>query len=404
METFAISLDQFCSQLCERAGLPSDVVQKSTEQWRAETRHPDSVENLAEWLIGKGLISEFHAEALLSGIEGPVVIGPYEVAERLASGNLGGVYRARHRETGQPVSLKVFSSQNRTTKEQAARIRREVRLLAQLNHPNVVRAFDCGEAHGVRYVAFEELQGETLGSWLDRQGAMDSKDACRFALDIAEGLGALHEQGIVHRDICPEAIWIDDGGRAKILEFGAAKDTSPQPDDESQVLTTDGTVIGRYDYMSPEQAKDARAVTPGSDIFSLGATLYHCLAGQAPFHDKNPMRVMMKVVGEEPAPLSSLPYDIPRELNDVVAGMLVKNPAKRFQSAKDVIRGLKPFASTLPGAEPEQPADVDPAFLEWANSSPEAPSVGLDPNLARFFTRMAQRDERRARARLRGPA
>ncbi|MFM8771745.1 MAG: serine/threonine protein kinase, partial [Candidatus Kapaibacterium sp.] len=275
MDTTTLSVDQFCGYLCDRVGLSADILQKSTEQWRAETRHPTSAESLADWLIGKGLISEFHAEALLSGIEGPVVIGPYEVAEQLASGSLGGVYRARHRNTGQRVSLKIFPSQHHTSREQTARINREVRLLAQLNHPNVVRAFDCGEAHGVRYVAFEELEGETLGAWLDRQGAMDFHHACRFALDIAEGLGVLHEQGIVNRDICPEAIWIDNSGRAKILEFGSAKDTAAQADGEGQGLTTDSAVIGRYDYMSPEQAKDARAVTAASDLFSLGATLYH---------------------------------------------------------------------------------------------------------------------------------
>jgi len=394
-----ISVDGFCKQLRDRGLLANDLLEKSIKQWQAETKRPDSAEQFGDWLVGKGLISEFHAEALLSGIDGPIVIGPYEVAERVVSGNLGGVYRARHCETGQPVSLKVFPSQQHTTSEQAARIKREVRLLSQLNHPNVVRAFDYGEAHGVRYVAFEDLSGETLDVWLGREGAMDYHDACRFALDIAEGLGVLHERGIVHRDVCPDTIWIDHSGRAKLLEFGAAKDTSAHSGDEAEGLTTDSTVIGRYDYMSPEQAKDARSVTAASDLFSLGATLYHCLAGKAPFHDPNPMRVMMKVVTEQPAPVSSLPFGIPRELDDVIAGMLAKDSAKRFQKAQDVIRGLRPFASVLSDAEPEQPAELDPAFLEWVQSSSESPSVGLDPNLARFFTRMAHRDERRARSR-----
>lgn len=396
-----LSVDDFCNQLRDRELLAAEVLAQRVAQWQAETRHPDSAEHLGDWLVGQGLISEFHAESLLAGIKGPIVIGPYEVAERLASGNLGGVYRARHRDTGQAVSLKVFPSQHHMTKEQAARIRREVRLLAQLDHPNVVRSFDCGEAHGVRYVAFEDLHGETLDAWIDREGAMDFHDACRFALDVAEGLRALHEQGIVHRDVCPEAIWIDASGRAKLLEFGAAKDMSAQSGDEAEGLTTDSTVIGRYDYMSPEQAKDARSVTPASDLFSLGATLYHCLAGKAPFHDPNPMRVMMKVVTEQPAAVSSLPFGIPRPLDDVMAGLLAKDPAKRFQKAQDVVLGLRPFASTLPDTEPQKTAEVDPTFLEWVNSAPEVPVVGLDPNLARFFTRMAHRDERRARSRAR---
>lgn len=397
-----ISVDDLCQQLRKRELLATELLDKSIQQWRAETKRPDSAEHFADWLVGNGLISEFHAESLLAGIDGPIVIGPYEVAERLASGNLGGVYRARHRDTGQAVSLKVFSSQHYTTPERAARIKREVRLLSQLNHPNVVRAFDYGEAHGVRYVAFEDLNGETLDVWLGREGAMDFHDSCRFALDIAEGLKVLHEQGIVHRDVCPETIWIDHSGRAKLLEFGAAKDTSAESGDEAEGLTTDSTVIGRYDYMSPEQAKDPRAVTAASDLFSLGATLYHCLAGKAPFNDPNPMRVMMKVVTEQPAPVSSLPFGIPRELDDVVSGMLAKDPAKRFQKAQDVIRGLRPYVPELSNAEAQQPDELDPAFLEWVQSSPEAPSVGLDPNLARFFTRMAHRDERRARSRARG--
>lgn len=396
-----ISVDDLCQQLRKRELLATELLDKSIKQWRAETKRPDSAEHLADWLVGKGLISEFHAEALLSGIDGPIVIGPYEVAERLVSGNLGGVYRARHRDTGQAVSLKVFPSQHHTTPERAARIKREVRLLSQLNHPNVVRAFDYGEAHGVRYVAFEDLNGETLDVWLGREGAMDFHDSCRFARDVAEGLKALHEQGIVHRDVCPDTIWIDHSGRAKLLEFGAAKDTSAQSGDEAEGLTTDSTVIGRYDYMSPEQAKDARSVTAASDLFSLGATLYHCLAGKAPFHDPNPMRVMMKVVTEQPPPVSSLPFGIPRELDDVVSGMLAKDPAKRFQKAQDVIRGLQPYASLLSDAEPQQSDELDPSFLDWVQSTPESPSVGLDPNLARFFTRMAHRDERRARSRAR---
>lgn len=399
MYATAVSVDQLCSHLQEHAKIPMGVIQSSTKQWLAETRHPDSAEKLADWLVDKGIITDIHAAAALSGVEGPIVIGPYEVDEQIATGTAGGLYRAVHRESGKPVSMKIFVSQQRMTKEQAERARREVRLRAQLNHPSVVRSFDFGESNEVKYIVLEDLRGETLGARLARHGSMDYRDACRIAVDIAEGLDALHEQGIVHRDISPDGIWIDEvAGRAKLLEFGAAKASSSDQQGDGQVLTTANTMIGLYDYMSPEQAKDARTVTAVSDLFSLGSTLYHCLAGNPPFHDANPMRILMKVVSESPVPVSTLPHGIPHELDDVLTGLLAKDPADRFQSAKDVVRGLSPFAAQ-PSDAAAAATDLDPAFSDWLQSLPETPSVGLSPKLARFFALMSERDERRGRAR-----
>jgi serine/threonine protein kinase len=319
-------------------------------------------------------------------------------------GRLGGIFRAVHKAFDQPVSLKVFPSSLSNDPEKLARIGRELRVYAQLDHPNIVRSFEIGHLGDITYVALEQLNGETLAARIERNGRLHCVTACRIARDVASGLQNLHENEIIHRDVRPENIWIDVNGIPKLMEFGAARDALAYVDvDEGQpALTTSGTVFGEYDYMAPEQASDTRQADERSDIYSLGCVLYECLTGRPPFEEKNPVRLVLKHATEDPDAPSGMFDDIPKQVDETLSGMLAKQPDDRFQTAKEVVFALDQYVPK--DAEPEQVEviEVSPAYLEWARSQiPEEPvrmaddAVGVSPELTEFLSWMTVRDARR---------
>ncbi|MGA9393599.1 MAG: protein kinase [Candidatus Sulfotelmatobacter sp.] len=292
-------------------------------------------------------------------------LGPYEIHSSLGAGGMGEVYRARDGRLNRDVAIKILPASFSTDPDRLQRFAQESRAAAALNHPNILSIYDIGEDHGAPYVVSELLEGETLRDRL-RDTALPSRKAIDYAQQIASGLAAAHERGIVHRDLKPENIFITHDGRIKILDFGLAKFTRPEADasgeEPTQVVATDaGTVMGTVGYMAPEQVRgkpaDARA-----DIFAFGAILYEMLSGKRAFHGDSPVDTMSAILKEDPPDLSETNRNVPPALERIVRHCLEKNPAERFQSARDVafnLGALTDISTTSRGAIraiPEEPS------------------------------------------------
>jgi WD40 repeat protein len=271
-------------------------------------------------------------------------LGPYEIQAPIGAGGMGEVYRARDARLNRDVAIKILPASFSTDPERLQRFAQESRAAAALNHPNILSIFDIGEDHGAPYVVSELLEGETLRDRL-RNGPLTSRKAIDYAQQIASGLAAAHEKGIVHRDLKPENLFITNDGRAKILDFGLAKVTRPEADlsgdaPTMQSGTEAGTVMGTAGYMAPEQVR-GKPADPRSDIFAFGAILYEMLSGKRAFHGDSAVDTMSAILKEEPPDLAETNRNVSPALERIVRHCLEKNPAERFQSARDVAFNLE---------------------------------------------------------------
>jgi eukaryotic-like serine/threonine-protein kinase len=278
--------------------------------------------------------------ALRSGTK----LGPYEIQSSIGAGGMGEVYRARDSRLGRDVAIKVLPTSFSADPDRLQRFAQECRATAALNHPNILSIFDIGEDHAAPYVVSELLEGETLRDRL-REGALTSRKAIDYARQIASGLAAAHEKGITHRDLKPENLFITNDGRVKILDFGLAKLTRPEADDSGdaptqQIATDAGTVMGTVGYMAPEQVR-GKPADPRSDIFAFGAILYEMLSGKRAFHGDSPVDTMSAILKEDPPDLTETNRNISSALERIVRHCLEKNPAERFQSARDLTFNLE---------------------------------------------------------------
>ncbi len=292
-------------------------------------------------------------------------LGPYEIEGSLGSGGMGEVYRARDTRLGRTVAVKILPSALAADPESVRRFEKEARAVASLSHPNVVPLFDVGEQDGVRYAVAELVAGETLRTRLSR-GSLSAREAAEIAAQIAEGLAAAHEKGVVHRDIKPDNVVMTPSGFARILDFGLAKTSGPAIGAEatendptrSALLTEPGIVAGTVGYMSPEQVR-GESVDGRSDIFSLGVVLWEMLTGRRPFTGGSQVETLNAILKEEPQPELAL-ESLPPELSRIVRRCLEKRKDARYHSAADLAHDLRTAVHESPRAAPPSHA-VRPA-------------------------------------------
>jgi len=272
-------------------------------------------------------------------------IGPYEIVAWLGAGGMGDVYRARDARLGRDVAIKVIAEAFVSDPRRLQRFTEEARAAGQLNHPNVLAVYDVGVDAGAPYIVSEFLTGESLAARL-RSGALPWRKAADYARQIAEGLAAAHERGIVHRDVKPDNLVLTEDGRIKILDFGVAKLTRSDAERSSPDARTEtdaGVVIGTVGYMSPEQVRGER-VDARTDIFAAGAVLVEMLTGRPAFVRDTQADTVAAVLKEELA--LPLPPDAPPALERVVARCLEKSREARFQSARDLAFALEVLPET----------------------------------------------------------
>ncbi len=276
-------------------------------------------------------------------------LGSYEILSPLGAGGMGEVYRARDEKLDRNVAIKVLPQSVAADPEALARFEREAKAVAALSHPNILSIFDFGTHDGVSYAVMELLEGETLRGKLDA-GPVAQKQAVDYAIQVARGLSAAHEKGVVHRDLKPENIFVTRDGHVKILDFGLAKRVDAvAPGEETSVPTVSrhtepGTVMGTLGYMSPEQVRGL-PVDHRSDIFSFGATLYEMLSGKRAFARPTAADTMSAILKEDPPELSESRRNISPVLDRVVRHCLEKDRDNRFQSARDIAFNLSEQSS-----------------------------------------------------------
>ncbi len=300
--------------------------------------------------------AEEYARSRSDPLLGRTIAGRFHVIERIGTGGMGTVYRAKQSGLDREVALKVLKRELVSDRDTVARFHREAKAMSLLMHPNTVRVFDFGEDDdGYLYLAMELLEGELLTAWIERDGTPALTEAVEIASEILRSLAEAHSKGIVHRDLKPDNIFlarVEGHARpvVKVLDFGIAKAFR---DDQKidQLETQAGTVFGTPRYMSPEQAQ-GKSLDHRSDLYSVGVLLYHLLTGHAPFVDDDAVVVMAKHIRETPPrPRQAAPErPIPRNLDKVVMRALAKEPDNRYSSA-DVFEAR--LAACLPDVEAE---------------------------------------------------
>ena len=251
---------------------------------------------------------------------------------------MGEVYRARDPRLERDIAIKVLPPEVAADPDRRTRFEREARALAALNHPNIVAIHDVGTEAGVGFVVMELLEGETLRSALTG-GAIGWRRAIDYAAQLARGLAAAHERGLVHRDLKPENVFVTRDGRVKILDFGLARVVVPGGFGDGGLTRTVGTepgvVLGTVGYMSPEQVH-GRPADGRSDIFSLGAILYEMVAGRRAFAGDSAAATLSAILRDEPPALAPSSGSVPSGLERVIRRCIEKNPEARFHSAHDL--------------------------------------------------------------------
>ena len=270
------------------------------------------------------------------------LVGHYRVLEKIGSGGMGEVFRARDERLGRDVALKMIRPASGDNPDHLRRFEQEARAAAALNHPNILAIYDVGFEGSSPYIVSELLVGKTLRDRLVL-GRIPLKETSDYAIQIVQGLTAAHELQIVHRDLKPENLFLTEDGRVKILDFGVAKlqvSADDRPVESLTTITKMGSVIGTVAYMSPEQLR-GKPVDHRSDIFSFGAILYEMFTGSRAFHGETQVDTMTAVLLEGPAETGLADAAIPAGYQDIVKHCLEKEPENRFQSAKDLAFALQ---------------------------------------------------------------
>jgi hypothetical protein len=283
----------------------------------------------------------------------------YRMLRLVGKGGMGSVYLAEHRRMGRPVALKVIDPGLLSHEAARWRFQHEVLAAAQLHHANIVAAYDADQAGELHFLVMEHVEGQNLADYLAEKGPLAVAQACDIARHAALGLQHAHDRGMVHRDIKPHNLMRTPSGQVKVLDFGLARfvaepggalaaDRAPT----LPHLTGVGAVMGTADYIAPEQARDAHGADARADVYSLGCTLYHLLAGRPPFPGGTAADKLSRHAVEEPTPLPALRPEVPQELAAVVGRMMAKRPEDRYQTAATAATALGPYVNAA------QPAKV----------------------------------------------
>jgi serine/threonine-protein kinase len=265
---------------------------------------------------------------------GTLLNGRYRLDARIGTGGMSTVYRAFDTVLERQVAIKVMHREIATDSDQLERFRREARAVAQLNHPHIVTVIDAGEDDGTPYIVFEYVEGETLKDRIRRHGRLPVSEAVAYAIEIARALGVAHDRGIVHRDVKPQNVLVDEEGSAKVTDFGIARTL------DQEGLTADGRVLGTTDYVSPEQAL-GHPVTGQSDLYSLGIVLFEMLTGDVPFQGENQVAVAMKHVREELPDVQLRRPEVSSALAAVLDRATDKDLARRYADDAALIADLE---------------------------------------------------------------
>jgi eukaryotic-like serine/threonine-protein kinase len=373
------------------AGQLREALDEFRQRKAAGSRMP-----LGEVLVEMGHLTRPQLEQLLGAQGGKKsprqIIAGFELIRKLGEGGMGATYLARQESMDRLVALKILRKSLSRDEEFVARFRREAQLAGKLDHVNIVQAIDVGEAAGFHYLIMEYVEGRNLNDLLPESGPMSEDLALHFVIQIARALGFADKQDIIHRDIKPDNVMVTAENIAKLCDFGLARQTGSE-----SKLTQTGTAMGTPHYVSPEQARGDRGVDIRSDIYSLGATLYHLVTGETPFSGSSAVVVMTKHLTEQ----LPWPQDINPGLSEscaqVISRMMAKNPADRYQTPAELVTDLEMAidgkapdeANLAPGLSSVATRGTVPIVVQPLDAKPRryrqthllAPVTGTDPTM-----------------------
>ena len=336
-----ISIQRFSEHLTASGLILDDVASLMTEL--SDDQRTGKVVDLARKLVQHGQLTRYQADQLCESVPQPLRLGAYIITDRIGSGGMGDVFRAVHATMGRVVALKVLPPEVATRSSSVERFEREAAAAAQLQHDHIVTVYEVGQDKGRHFFAMRLVEGRSLAELL-QQGPMDGHRAARYIEPVARAVAVAHQHGILHRDIKPHNILVDDEtDRPLVADFGLARLT-----DDGGELTQSGMILGTPQYMPPEQARDATLTTVLSDVYSLGATLYHAMTGRPPFQSTGSMETLRQVLHEEPVWPHQLNSAVDRDLETICLKCLEKEPSARYQSATELADELARFTSGQP--------------------------------------------------------
>jgi eukaryotic-like serine/threonine-protein kinase len=299
------------------------------------------------------------------------VLGDFLVERFLGRGGMGEVYLARQISLNRSVALKVLRPDLASNPTYLSRFEVEATAVARLNHPNIVQAYTLGKEGDLRFIAMEYVQGTNLRDYLAKKGTLDAALALSLMRQTALAIAAAGEVGLIHRDIKPENLLLTRKGQVKVADFGLCREQGA----DALHLTQEGVTLGTPMYMSPEQVQ-GKPLDPRTDLYSMGVTFYHALAGQTPFRGETAVAVAMKHLQEVPVSLAVHRPDLPPELVAVITKLMAKKPSERFQSARELLRELARIREALALQTGVSPAAETQAL---AKATAEAPPATLNP-------------------------
>lgn len=325
--------------------------------------HFASPRTLAQYLVSQRWLTPYQAKWTWRGLGQRLVFGHYVLLERLGSGGMGQVFRARHCRLEQQVAIKVIHRRLLADQVNVQRFHREIRAVGLLNHPNIVYAYDAGRIGGAYFLVMEFVEGATLETLVQEYGPLPLDVACSYVRQAALGLQHAHERKLIHRDIKPANLvvtrarresprgckrnplygpaWLSAACRLKMLDLGLARwQASSAGTTTSLELTQVGMILGTLDFVAPEQAQNSRSADSRSDLYSLGCTFYYLLAGDVPFPSKHPVDKLMAHRMDEPRPLEWHRPDLPANIIGIIRRLMAKSPSDRYQTAAELVDEL----------------------------------------------------------------
>jgi serine/threonine-protein kinase len=310
---------------------------------------------LSEWLISQRVLTRYQAKVLLARRPGPFVYGEYKVQDRIDSGRLQGLFRAIHIATRHPVCLCFLSGPQLHDPPTMARLKQTLAAAANVQHPHVMRLYQLVDLEAYKFAVLPDLQGRSLDEFLNARGAFPTAEACRLARQAALGLAELHKNGQVHGEIRPENLWLDAANNVKLLGLPLSRDPLAGP-----------STVAAADYVAPELASNRWPPTPLSDLYALGCTLYHLLTGQPPFPGGDAQEKLRRQTQEQPPLANQVNPQVPPPVAQVVAYLMAKDPASRYQQASHAADALSPYIDPK-GREPvTEPVNAQGrAYEDW---------------------------------------
>ncbi len=339
--------DTLLGQVIVTQGLATKDEVEDCVAIQAELAKEQNQRSLADLLVENGYVTRSQVERVRPQMEEQGAmqqIPGYQILSKLGAGAMAAVFKARQMSLDRMVAIKVLPKRMSDNKDFVDRFYKEGKAAAKLNHPNIVGAFDVGEANGFHYFVMEYVEGQTVFDKLEKGERYSEKEALKLVIQTCEALAHAHKAGFIHRDVKPKNIMITKEGNAKLADMGLAREASDKEAAEAEA----GKAYGTPYYISPEQIRGEMDVDQSADLYSLGATFYHMVTGRVPFDAATPSAVMHKHLKEELIPPDHLNPDLSAGVGEIIEFAMQKKRKNRYQTAEEMLTDLKRVAAGEP--------------------------------------------------------